>query len=706
MTRREDSGGMPAVSTGAPSQPLNRGSNRDVGFAIGIMAILVVLFLPIPPFLLDMGLALSISLSVVILMVALWIPRPLDFSAFPTVLLIATMLRLALNVATTRLILSHGHEGPTAAGHMVGGFSKLVMSGDFVIGVIVFLILITINFMVITKGASRIAEVGARFTLDAIPGKQMAIDADLSAGLIDDKEARRRRAELEQESAFFGSMDGASKFVRGDAIAGMIITGVNIFGGIIIGMVRHGMSFGESADVYTKLSVGDGLVTQIPALIVSLAAGLLVSKGGNRGAAQETIFLQLGAYPRALLVAGGLLALLAFIPGLPFFPFAALSGLIAVGALMITRQNRSTERAAEEKIRQEEATKREDERNSVKELLRTSEIELRLGRQISSAMLVAHGELAHRVSKMRRRFAQEFGFVIPDIRLTDDLLIPPKSYAIRIHGTTAASFELRLGELLVIPGSRQRPQLPGEEVREPAFGMEAHWYPDVFAAELRAEGYTPVDPMSVMLTHLSEVIRNNLGNLMSYKDLRALTDRLEPEYKRLLDETCPSLLSFSGFQAILKMLLTERVSVRNLHLILEAVAEVAPHVRKPELIVEHVRLRLAQQICGDLAQEGTLRIVRLGNRWDISFMQSLKRDAKGEVAEFDIDPRLIEQFAAELTATVKGPLERGEQFALVTAPEARPYVRMIVDRLFPALPVLSHIEISRGVKIDVMASLS
>lgn len=698
---------MPEVTRALPVENSGRlGGNRDIGFAIGIVAILIVLFLPIPAFLLDMGLALSITLSVLILMVALWIPRPLDFSAFPTVLLIATMLRLSLNVATTLLILAHGHEGPNAAGHMVGGFSKLVMSGDFVIGLIVFLILITINFIVITKGATRIAEVGARFTLDAIPGKQMAIDADLSAGLIDEKEARRRRAELEQESSFFGSMDGASKFVRGDAIAGIIITGVNIIGGIIIGMFRHGMSFSDSADTYVQLSVGDGLVTQIPALIVSLAAGLLVSKGGNRGAAQEAIFLQLGAFPRALLVAGGLLAVLALVPGLPFFPFALLSAMLFAGAAAINRQSARIRHAAEERIREEEATRQEDERNSVKELLRTAEIELRLGRQISAAMLVAHGELAHRVAKMRRRFAQEFGFVIPDIRLSDDLLIPARSYGIRIHGTTAAAFELRLGELLVIPGGKPKPALPGDEVREPAFGMEAYWYPDVFAAELRAAGHVPVDPMSVMLTHLSEVIRNNLGNLMSYKDLRGLTDRLDPEYKRLLDETCPSLLSFSGFQAILKLLLSERISIRNLHLILEAVAEVAPYVRKPELIVEHVRLRLAQQICGDLAQEGTLRIVRLGNRWDVTFLQSLKRDAKGDVVEFDIDPRLIEQFATELTSAVKSLLERGDQFALVTAPEARPYVRLIVDRLFPTLPVLSHIEISKGIKLDVMASLS
>ena len=692
-------------AVGVPAGVATTG-NRDIGFAIGIVAILVVLFLPIPPILLDMGLAISISLSVVILMVALWIQRPLDFSAFPTVLLIATMLRLSLNVATTRLILSHGHEGPAAAGHIVGGFSKLVMGGDFVIGVIVFLILITINFMVITKGASRIAEVGARFTLDAIPGKQMAIDADLSAGLIDEKEARSRRAELEQESSFFGSMDGASKFVRGDAIAGIIITGVNIFGGIIIGMFRHGLSFSDSADLYTKLSVGDGLVTQIPALIVSLAAGLLVSKGGNKGAAQEAIFHQLGAYPRALWVAVLLLGALSLVPGLPFFPFALLSGLVAAGALSIMRQSVRAARSAAAKAQAADSAKQDGERNSVKELLRTAEIELKLGRQISGTMLVSHGELAHRVAKMRRRFAQEYGFVIPDIRLSDDLIIAPKSYNIRIHGTAAASFELRLGEILVIPGGRKRPNLPGDEVREPAFGMEAFWYPEVFSAELRADGHIPVDSMSVMLTHLSEVIRSNLGHLLSYKDLRAITERLEPEYKRLLDETCPALLSFSSLQAILKMLLSERVSIRNLHLILEAIAEVAPHVRKPEAIMEHVRLRMAQQICGDLGQDGLLRVVRLGNRWDISFLQSLKRDGKGEVIEFDIDPRLIEQFAAEAGKAAKAFMDRGDHFALVTAPEARPYVRMIVDRLFPNLPVLSHIEIARGIRIEVIGSMS
>ena len=681
-------------------------NGRDLTFAIFVVIVLTAFFLPIPPFLIDMGLAFSFALSVLILMVGLWISRPLDFSAFPTVLLLATLLRLSLNVATARLILSHGQEGYNAAGHVVGGFSQFVMAGDFVIGVIVFLILLTVNFLVITKGSTRIAEVGARFTLDAIPGKQMAIDADLSAGLIDEKEARSRRLELEQESSFYGSMDGASKFVRGDAIAGLIITAVNVFGGIIIGVTRHGMSLSDAADVYTKLSIGDGLVSQIPALIVSLAAGLLVSKGSNKGSAQEAIVRQLSAYPKALMVASGLLGLMSLLPGLPFLPFALLSAIMASGAYLIPRQW-DVERKAHEAVETAAAGQREqEERNSVKEVLRTSEIELCLGKQLANTMLVSQGELAHRVAKMRRKFAQQYGFVVPEIRLSDDFTLPPKTYIIKIHGTSVTSFELRIGDVMVIPGERPTPDLPHDEAREPAFGMSALWVQEVFSSELRRHGYVPIDCMSVMLTHLSEIIRNNLSQLLSYKDMRVLTDRLEPEYKKLLEETCPAHISFSGFQSILKLLLSERVSIRNLHLILEAVAEIAPHVRKPEAIVEHVRMRMAQQMCGDLAQEGVLRVMRLGGRWDLAFHQSLKRDPKGEVIEFDIDPRLIEQFAGEATKALKPHMDRGQRVVLVTAPDARPYVKMITDRLFPNLPVLSHVEISRGVNVEAMGVIS
>ncbi|WP_349957470.1 flagellar biosynthesis protein FlhA [Rhizobium sp. ZPR3] len=681
-------------------------SIRDIGFALGIMVILCVLFLPIPPFLIDLGLAFSIAFSVLILMVALWIKKPLEFSSFPTILLIATMTRLALNIATTRVILSHGYEGHDAAGGVIAGFSSLVMSGDFVIGLIVFLILITINFIVITKGATRIAEVGARFTLDAIPGKQMAIDADLSAGLIDEKEAQRRRRELEEESSFFGAMDGASKFVRGDAVAGLLITCINVFGGIIIGYFRHGMPIGQAADVFVKLSVGDGLVSQMPALIVSLAAGLLVSRGGTSGSTDQAVVNQLSGYPRALAVSAVLMGILAIMPGMPLFPFLVLGSLMAAGAWFIPRQieaeNKLRRDAEEQKVMQT----KEMEKDSVKSVLKTAEIELALGKIVSTRLLGAHQELAFRVGKMRKKFATQYGFVVPEIKVIDDMAIADKSYQIRIHGTTIASNVLRVGEVLVVTGSGRKPTVPGDEIREPAFGMPAVSVLEAFTEDLKREGFQPIDNVSVVLTHMSEVIRNNLPALLSYKDVKILIERLDPEYKKLADEICSSHMSYSGLQAVLKLLLAERVSIRNLHLILEAVAELAPHVRKTEQIVEHVRVRMAQQLCGDLADNGVLRVLRLGSKWDLIFHQALKRDQKGEIVEFDIDPRSLEEFSEQAGKVIREYMDRGMPFVLVTSPETRSYVRMIIERLFATLPVLSHVELAKGIEIKILGSIS
>ena len=692
------------ADTLAASLPSPRRLGADAFFAGGIVAMLTILFLPIPPILIDLGLAISIALSALILMVALWIQRPLDFSAFPTVLLIATILRLALNVATTRLILSRGGEGETAAGHVVAGFSKFVMGGDFVIGLIIFAILVTVNFVVITKGATRIAEVGARFTLDAIPGKQMAIDADLSAGLIDDKEAQRRRRELEEESSFFGAMDGASKFVRGDAIAGLIITAINIFGGIIIGVTHHGLTLSRAADVYTKLSVGDGLVTQMPALIVSLSAGLLVSKGGTRGSAEQAVLRQLGGYPRAVSAASLMMFVLALMPGLPMAPFVLLGGIMAFVGYSLPRRQAAREK--KEHARKADERAQAEAKDSVKESLKTAEIELSLGGHLSVHMLGSRTELGHRVAKIRKKFAKQYGFVIPEIKLTDNLSIDPKGYQIRIHDTRVAHGELRLGEVLVLVDKDGKPDVPGEEVIEPAFGMKALWVTEAFTDEVKRQGCKPVDNLSVLLTHLSEVIRANLAQLLSYKDMRGLLDRLDPEYKRLVDDICPSQISYSGLLAILKILLAERVSIRNLHLILEAIAEIAPHVRRSEQVAEHVRTRLAQQICGDLSDNSVLNVVRLGNRWDLAFHQSLKRDAKGDVVEFDADPRLIEQFATEASAAIRKFTENGTSVVLAVTPEARPYVRMILERVFPTLPILSHVEVARSAEIRALGAIS
>lgn len=678
---------------------------KDIGFAIGIVVILTVLFLPLPALLIDLGLAISIAISILVLMVALWIQRPLEFSAFPTVLLIATMLRLALNVATTRVILTHGAEGHTAAGHVIAGFANFVMGGDFVIGVVIFLILLTVNFIVITKGASRIAEVGARFALDGIPGKQMAIDADLSAGLINEREAQLRRRELEEESSFFGAMDGASKFVRGDAIAGLIITAINIFGGMGIGAMRHGMDFAEAADVFTKLSVGDGLVSQIPALIISLAAGLVVAKGGTRGSANAAVLGQLGNHPKALVITGAMLTLLAVMPGLPFLPFAVLAGATGLVGYMIPRQWQAEREAEANRVLVANEKAAEETRQSVKGALKISEVEIVFGQQLSAVFLRKHDELAQRVAKLRRKFARQYGFVVPEIQLSDDLTLPPRTYQIRIHGATFANHELPIGDVLVIVGEGPLPSIPGIETHEPAFGLKALWIPEAFSKEVKREGFTTVDILTVLLTHLSEAVRNNLAQLFSYRDMQILVDGLAPEYKKLLDEIRPAHISYSGIQAVLKMLLSERVSIRNIQLILEAIAEIAPHSRRAEHVAEHVRQRISQQICGDLAKDGTLSILRLGGRWDLAFHESLKRDQRGEVVEFDIDPRLIEEFSKEASRVIKRLTDKGEQFVVVTSVEARPYVRLVIERLFPTLPVLSHVEIARGISIRSLGSI-
>ena len=695
---------MSQVAIGERGQ--KNSNSKDVGFASAVVLVLTILFLPLPALFIDLGLAVSITLSILILMVALWIEKPLDFSSFPTILLISTMLRLSLNVATTRLILSNGAEGHAAAGHVVAGFASFVMAGDLIIGLVVFAILITVNFLVITKGASRMAEVGARFTLDAIPGKQMAIDADLSAGAINETEARERRRELEEESSFYGAMDGASKFVRGDAIAAIIITAVNMFGGILVGVLRHNMSFFEAADVFIKLSVGDGLVSQMPALVVSLASGLLISKGGTRGSAEKAVVAQLGSYPKALMLAGVAVLLLSLAPGLPFFVFAVLSAALFSLAYVIPQRERVERDANAETLRAQEAQTELQERQSIKTLLATPEIELTMGKQLAGALLEKHGEIGQRVSNMRRTFARRFGFIVPEIKLTDDIALAPRSYRIKFHGTTVAMGEVRLGEFLVVVGSGPRPSVPADDTIEPAFGAPAVWVSEMHASVVRRAGFTPIDTVSVILTHVREQIHQNLAQLLSYRSLRHLLDRLEPEYRKLLDEVVPAHISNSGLHAVLKLLLAERVSIRSLPQVLEAIAEIAPHARKTEQIAEHVRLKLAQQICGDIAEDGTLRILRLGSRWELSFQQALKRDARGEVIEFDLDQKTIEQFCAEATKTIQDHMEKADPFVLVALPEARTYVHMIIDRLFPTLPVLSHMEIARASRIAPIGSLS
>jgi flagellar biosynthesis protein FlhA len=674
--------------------------HTDILLGLGVVAILIVLILPIPTFLLDILLALSLSFSVMVLMTAMFIRKPLEFSSFPTVLLIATMLRLALNLASTRLILAHGHEGTHAAGRVIEAFGGFVMQGNSVIGLIVFAILVIVNFVVITKGSGRIAEVAARFTLDAMPGKQMAIDADLSAGLIDETTARARRRELEEESAFYGAMDGAAKFVRGDAIAGLLITAINLVGGLVIGVGQMGASFSEALRSYTILTIGDGLVSQIPALIVSTAAGLLVSKAGVPGRADEALFGQLTGSPRALGVTAALIAALAALPGLPALPFLTLAGV--VGALAWSLAGRDSEPAAKEQV----ATG-SDESAAETAASPTPLDPIRL--ELGYGLLGLIGEpdqpkLPRQIRSLRRQLAAELGIVLPAVRIQDNIQLPANSYVVRIKEIEVARGEVRPNRLLVMHPTGGPIELPGEDTKEPTFGLAARWIAPGFREEAVMRGYTVVDPATVITTHLTEVVRDNLADLLGFAETRRLLDGLDEEYKKLLDELVPARITLSTLHRVLQALLAERVSIRDLPGILEAVSEVAGHTQNVVFIVEHVRARLARQIThACMAPGGYVPILTLSPRWEQAFQEALI-DQGGE-RRLAMAPAELQEFLAALRDAFEKQAARGELPVLLTSPAIRPYVRSIVERFRPATVVLSHNEIHPRAKIRTLGQV-
>ncbi|MFV3076825.1 flagellar biosynthesis protein FlhA [Niveispirillum fermenti] len=673
--------------------------HRDVFFALGLVFILTVLILPVPTWMLDGGLALSMAISVLILMVALWINKPLDFSSFPTVLLVATMLRLALNMASTRLILSGGHTGTDAAGHVIMGFADFVMGGNFIIGLIVFCILMLVNFIVITKGASRIAEVGARFALDAMPGKQMAIDADLSSGLIDETEARRRRSELEQESQFFGAMDGASKFVRGDAIAGLIITAINVLGGLIIGVAQHDMAFGDAAHNYTVLTIGDGLVTQIPALIVSLAAGLLVSKGGNQGSIDQALLNQLGGYPKALGVAGGLLLFLGLAPGLPFLPFFVLAALAGGLAWYLPR---NAARLAEQKRHDELlAAKAPTAEEPVADMLRVDDIRVELGSGLISLILDPAIGLSAKVRRLRKRFATEFGFLLPSVRLRDSAAVAMNIYEISIQGVVVAKGEVQVRKMLAIDPRNQGIDIPGTDTREPTFGLPARWIEPVQAEEAELKGFTVVDPDSVITTHLAEVIKEHMPTLLGYAATRRLLDEMDREHQKLVADLIPGQVSLSVVQRVLQALLAERVSIRNLPLILEGISEAAAWTRNVTLMTEHVRSRLSLQICQALAMpDGSIPVITVGPEWEQAFLDNIIE--QGEDRQFVMPPSTVQDFLLAARTRIQAHATSDYWPAVLVTPAARPFVRSLLERVSPSTPVICHSELHRKAPVTTI----
>ena len=694
--------GQFAAVGGRLMQLLRRG---DIFFALAVVTILAVLILPMPTWLLDLSLAFSITFSVLILMTALFIEKPIEISAFPTILLLATMVRLSLNLASTRLILAHGHEGPSAAGRVIEAFGGFIMAGNFVIGVIVFAILIIVNFVVITKGSGRIAEVAARFTLDAMPGKQMAIDADLSSGLIDESEAKKRRKELEDESTFYGSMDGAAKFVRGDAVAGLLITFINVIGGMIIGMVQNGLTFTQAADAYTTLSVGDGLVSQIPALIVSTAAGMIVTKAGAAGKTEETVFNQLSAHPKALGMSSFLLVVLAVMPGIPAIPFLALAGITGSIAYFI---NKGQEVKAAEQLRkaEEQAVAPPVAEEPITTALRIDMLRLELGYGLLSLINnPREGQrLTDQIKALRRQMAADVGFVMPSVRIQDNMQLPANAYVIRVKEIEAGRGDLRPTMLLVMDPRGEEITLPGEKTTEPTFGLPAMWIEVTNREEALFRGYTVVDPSTVITTHLTEVIKENMAELLSYSETQKLLDEMDKDHQKLIGDMVPSQISIGGIQRVLQNLLGERISVRDLPTILEGISEACGYTRNVMMISEHVRARLARQISEMNGNEdGIIPLVTLSPEWEQTFAESLV--GAGDDKQLSMAPSRLQEFITSLRTTFERQAMMGENPVLLTSPAIRPYVRSIVERFRPMTFVMSQNEIHPKARIKTVAQI-
>jgi len=671
-----------------------RGLSKDISFALLASAILAIMILPVPSFLLDGLITTNIALSVLTLLVAFYLRRPLDFSVFPTLLLMLTLFRLSINVASTRLILLHGDRGIEAAGKIIKTFGSFVAGGNYVVGLIIFIILVVINFVVITKGAGRIAEVAARFTLDALPGKQMSIDADLNAGLITEQEAKRRRQELSAEADFYGAMDGASKFVRGDAVAGLVITFVNIIGGLIIGVLQKKMPIGEAARTYTILTIGDGLVSQIPALVVSTAAGVLISRASAEADFGRDLTRQLFLNPKAMAAVAAVLFLMAFVPGFPkafFFMMAILAG-----AMAYVNGEREAQR---EKLPPEP---KPEEPEVIEPGLPLDLLELQIGYELIPLVdRQQGGELLDRIRAMRSQFSQELGIVVPPIHIRDNLQLQPKEYAILLKGVEVARGEVMPDRLLALLPGVEAKGLEGVRTKDPAFGLPALWIrPEDRERAIRL-GATVVDPATVLITHMMEVIRRHAHELLTRQDVQRLLEALARHYPKVVEDVVPNLLPLGTVQKVLQNLLRERIPIKDLLTILEALGDAASLTKDPALLTEYVRQALARTITKMYqSEDGTIYAIVLARDLEEALSRSVQ---KGEFGEFLApDPALMERFLLKLRkATEKIPPEAG-QVVLITSPELRRHVRRIVEQVLPILPVLSPAEILPEVRIKTV----
>ncbi|MEA3241289.1 MAG: flagellar biosynthesis protein FlhA [Pseudomonadota bacterium] len=678
--------------------------NKDAFLAFGVIGILMVMIVPLPTLMLDTFISMNITISIIILLISMYVLKTLDFSIFPSMLLVTTMFRLSLNVASTRLILLHGNEGAAAAGQVIRAFGQFVVGGNYVVGTIIFLILVLINFIVITKGAERIAEVAARFTLDAMPGKQMSIDADLNAGLISDQDARQRRDEIRREADFYGAMDGASKFVRGDAIAGILITLINIIGGFVIGTFQQGMSMAEAAQNYTILTVGDGLVTQIPALVISTAAGIIITRTASDTNMGDDLGAQIAAYPRALMLAAIALFFFGIIPGLPKLSFFTLAAIAGSTSYLITRKKKKEDHLkAMEEDKEEQVSETPEQ---VETLLGVDSMELEVGYGMIPLVDASQGgDLLERIKMIRRQFVLDMGFILPSVHIRDNLQLKPNDYILKVKGNEVARGEVMVGYCLAMNPEDEAPSLEGIPTKEPAFGLPALWIEERQRERAQLAGYTVVDASTVVATHLVEKIREFAHELMTRQDVQKLVNNLSREYPQVVEDLVPGMVPWGTLQKVLQNLLREQVPIKDLMTIIETMSEYTMQIRDADVLTEYVRQDLGRTVTrGYLGDNNLLYVMTLDPKLEELINNSIQRTDHG--AFLSLDPNVV-------YAMVEKIKQLSEKFTIMNArpvllgvPIVRFHLRRLLERFIPRLVLISHNEIPPSVKVQSLGRVS
>lgn len=686
--------------TGALNNLLMLKKGSELMVPLGLVGILVMMILPVPPVMLDLFLSFNITLSIIILLVAVYISKPLEFSTFPTILLMTTLFRLSLNVASTRLILLHGSEGNSAAGEVIRSFGSFVVGGNYAVGFIIFCILVIINFVVITKGAGRIAEVAARFTLDAMPGKQMAIDADLNAGLIGEEEAMERRKTIAREADFYGAMDGASKFVRGDAVAGILITMINIVGGLIIGVLQQKLTVGDAAMAYTLLTVGDGLVAQIPALIISTAAGLVVSNVSSETGLSSSLSRQFIVHPKPILIASGILLFFSIIPGLPHLAFFMLAVFTAGTGLIIMKLTDAED--VDEVAMEHSLTEKHDISDLLEDLPLVDVLGLEVGYKLIPLVDSSEeGELLERIKAIRLQFAADMGFIMPPIHIKDNLQLKSTKYVFLVKGVEVARGELLANHSLAIDPGNALPKLKGVKTTDPAFGLPSIWIPDSETEKAKMMGYKVVNHSAVMATHITEIVKNHAHEIVGRQETQSLLDKVDRVYPKVVEELVPDLLTVGEVQKVLCNLLRERVSIRDLQTILEVLADYAPLTKDTDLLTEYVRMHLARHISKPhINDEHIIQAVALNQEIEDVIAKSVQESPHGSF--LSIEPVTAKNILSRIKEVLDETIAMGAQPVLLVSHQTRRFVRKLTERTFPTIPVLSYREIAENVRVETL----